>query len=453
MSLRSFALFFLTFAQTASAQPLNAGEYTRLINGGLDFLHSEQVDESIGELEWEGEFPSYMENEKFVIALGRKGKRHYDSNCFSTALIYEELARNVDQLKDHPHYAQMMNRAYRNILTFKNGDGYNFWHALPMNALMKKHSKKKYWSLYTFRPNIYPLHNRFAQVRANIANDADDTSLAELAVLNQKKLSQLSSVFVAPEEESSKLADQVSSFRDTPDRKWRYPTNVIYGNFQKTGAFLTWLVKEQTAFIYSPFKSWGDSLRIPEGVNNLDCVVNANVLSSLSAHGLQNTPGVKEACAYIESAVNSKLEDKCGLYYPNPYTLHYAVGKAYKNGAQCLKKSAEILLSRLMKEQQKDGSWKGGLFEEPVQSSLYATRALMDLGKELNRMSETSSFQDRAVQYIYSQKIEDEDGIYWPEGTFFSGGGFVRRSLSWKSESYSTALAMSIFSDLLREQK
>lgn len=455
MKLTRFKLILLLFFQVLTAHAETSAvieplELNRLINGGMEFLNQTQAKETLGTSQWRGEFPSFMENEKFIFALGPKKKRSRDSNCFSTALIHEELARNFKLLQKNEHYAQVMNLAFENILSFKNGSTFNFWHLLDLpNSEMK-----------TYRPNLYPLHNRFALVRANIADDADDTAIASLALLNQKKLADSSSVFLSQTTESNGGADQNYSetffkYRDTDERKWRYPTNVLRGNFKHTGAYLTWLTPEHIPFLLSPFKSWGSDLRIPEGVNNIDCVVNANVLNFLSAQHLQDSPGFQDACHYIENAVKRNLEGYCGIYYPNPYTLHYAVGKALRNGATCLETAGTILLDRLLATQHNDGSWKGGRSNEPVQSTLFATRALMDLSQSLQRETESTEARSAAVSYLYEKRIENKStdplnsSISWPEGTFFTGGGFVRNSLAWKSESFATALAISIFSDLL----
>jgi len=456
---RQITLFFVTLsawtmpaiAQTNQTidNTLTTEQLNKTIDSAFKYLDNIQFKNASPPDHWKGEFPSFIENRMWIVALGKKGKRYRDSNAFTTGLVYDELSQCYCEFKDRPQYSAMMNNAIEDLLTFRYGNTFNFWHALtPTTEMVGEQNLPK----KTFRPNLYPLTNLFAQVRSNIANDADDTSVIYLDLLRQKNLAALdaNNGLHAPEWLPQGILKKFDRFRDTAKRRYRYPFNVLMGTLKRTGAFLTWLTPEKVPFLKSPFLAWKDKLRIPEGVNNVDCVVNTNVLAMLSEWNLasSNSDDIQDVCHFIDDSVARKLERKCGVFYPNPYNLHYAVGKALRSGATCLKESAQTLYDRILHEQHQDGSWGGGSFHDSVESTLFATHALLDFHEALDDSTNADLFDDslsRAMSFLYVHRIDHADSISWPEGAFFTGGGFVRRLLSWRSEAFSTALALHIF--------
>ena len=54
---------------------------------------------------------------------------------------------------------------------------------------------------------------------------------------------------------------------------------------------------------------------------------------------------------------------------------------------------------------------------------------------------------EKAIQFILKQSIQDENGIHWKGGVFFSGGTVVRKTLFWKSDAYTTAIILKAFAN------
>ncbi len=447
----SLIYFIIFLSQLTLAQEK---QYTQLIQKGLTHVLSLQKKENSGENFWKGEWPSDMMNLKSVIALGPKGKTASDSNCFTTALVHNELVKYVlrnNELSEN--VAHSINLAIENILTFKTEkDTFNFWHKLPMTDVIKDKASIEYKNQLVSRPNNYPLTNTFAAVRSNIADDADDTAVAYSAtylnqVLNKKYESKIIKSTWGPVE----VENIFNEHRDL-NRNAANPFNRINGIKKNTGAYLTWLSKQNSSFMGSVLKGWKDDLRIPEGSNNVDCIVNANVLQMFSHYGFQNSEGSKAACRFIEDSIDRGIIKKCGVYYPNPYHLHFSVSQAYEAGAECLKSSAEKLFADLKQTQNANGSWslikkstKEHIKEivDPISSSVYAGNAFFTFAKLFSLDLSSAKQADLAADYIAQAAQTAQDGsIYWKAGVFFSGGTFVRKTVVWKSEAYTTMLAV-----------
>ena len=170
------SLLFL-LSSTAQASPeLDSSEVSRLVENSFRFIVTQQKTDTQYPQYWAGEFPSFMENRKSIIALGPAHLKAPDSNCFTSVLMYEELSTLYADLAQKPEYAPLMNLSLSNIMSFRYGESFNFWHSLPRTERMLRSTPKSLRLSETFRPNQYPLTNRFADVRSNIANDADDTA-------------------------------------------------------------------------------------------------------------------------------------------------------------------------------------------------------------------------------------------------------------------------------------
>ncbi len=401
-----------------------------------------------------GEWPCYMKAEKNILLLGKKGTEAYDSNNFTPTMIHNNLAHvylNDPQNPDLKEIPQMLDLAYEASMLYREEKGFAFWLNQPKLLTILPKVEEQFALEWAKRPNHFPLKGSYVNKRADVASDADDTALAyHMMLLNNvvRKVDERGER-QKPEWQPEKIGDLFSSYRDM-DRKKSYPYNRIHGNYTDTGAFLTWLIEKKHGFWSVLVDLQWDSTGIHGGLNDLDCVVNSNVLNALAAYSELDTPGVTASCNFINHAfADGKDAKTCGIYYPNPYHLHYAASKAFHTGASCLQGGMSHALQQLRKEQLPDGSWPGGSTKEPVQSTLYAINALLLIGDMDGEDFERAT---RAMRYLLKEMVVDASGTqaFWKEGVFFSGGFLIRDSLIWRSRSYTTSLGLTAISKYLK---
>lgn len=414
----------------------------------LDDISGDQTREVIGIQRLKGEWACHMVANKTVLLIGKKGTTAYDSNNFTPAMIHNNVAR---VLLDHPQLAdantlQLLDLAFDVVMTYQENQGFNFWPPQYKPFAIWPMVPERFIKDRVRHPTQFELKGTYVNKPANVTNDADDTALAyELITLNgQVKKNQAKSPRAVQPWYPEKVGSVFSPWRDLNRRFGPHPYNRLNGGYKETGAFLTWLKQEQNSFFGVLMDAEWDETGIHDGVNDIDCVVNANVLTTLALNDELDTQGVESACNYL-NRVTLKPKDirTCGLYYPNPYHLHYAVGRAYASGAKCLEPSRNRLLEALRKEQLPDGSWPGGPTKEPLQSTLYAANAMLMMTDNFKKDEDVI---ERSMKFIRNQARRDGKRIFWPAGVFFSGGFFIRDRLIWKSEPYSTSLALAALS-------
>lgn len=439
-------------AQVATSKKVSLDQINDLIDGGLKTVIRLQKTTDDIPLHWKGEWGSIKQNIRPILYLGPKGKSASDSNCFTTGHIFNELSsfvlRNPEKAEQ---LAPSLELAFDNILTFKNEKNeFSFWHKLKFDDKMKEYVPPQFHDLEVVRPNQYPLTNNFTARRANVPTDADDTSLGYSAMhFHNEMAAKHPTIF-----KKRDLSQNLNIFAEYTDKNRGrvHPVNKFVGNFKNTSAFLTWFSHEETSFMSGMNIEWREEPRIPFSVNDVDCVVNANVLQTLARNNQADDESSKAACAYIEKAIDKGLSKRCGFYYPSPYYLHFSVAKAYEAGAQCLEGSAKKLKAELQKEQNDEGYWgwktepksdRKKYLEEPVSTSIYAFNALLIFSEKLHTLKADRSSLDQAAWFIAnSAQVAEDKSVKWNEGVFFSGGGFVRRVLVWTSEAYTTTLAL-----------
>ena len=103
-----------------------------------------------------------------------------------------------------------------------------------------------------------------------ITTTPDDSCYRQLEKEKLRCLSQSLFDDSTQETEIQKLVDEMSRYRDI-DRRWEYPSDGW--KKKNSGAFLTWL-KDENLDARASFDTKTGT--IPYGVNNVDCVVNAN---------------------------------------------------------------------------------------------------------------------------------------------------------------------------------
>jgi hypothetical protein len=354
----------------------------------------------------------------------------------------------------------MLDLSFEKTMSYRNGDKFNFWNLLPPNRNLKRNDIIGEQPLVR-RPTNYNLTSKYINKAANVVEDADDTGLAYTAIALRKKYKKESIDSLSLEIKS--IAAIFDEYRDI-NRNNRHWYNYLNGNDHETGAYLTWLANEyqfkhwnilkvvgHNATFYLPFSEcYPHAYKpyLPYGSNDLDGVVNANVLSTLSYYDDLNSEGVNSAIRFIEKKSKRKKYDRVGIYYPNRYHFPYAVCKAYANGVEKLEPSTDYLLSYLIDTQNEDGSWSARQIlnkKDKLQSTVYAVNALIYIGDF--EQKKTIKPIENAIKFILKNSINDKDGIHWKGGVFFSGGTVVRNILWWKSDAYTTAIILAAFAN------
>lgn len=108
---------------------------------------------------------------------------------------------------------------------------------------------------------------------------------------------------------------------------------IILANRDQNGIFYTWL-------------------RDSREDNDIDCIVNANVLLYLG-----ESDDTRNACRYINDVIIQNKEGHCSIYYPSKFSFYYMVSRAYFRGVRSLGQSKELMIHRIVRLQNKDGSF------------------------------------------------------------------------------------------------
>ncbi|MDZ7602014.1 MAG: hypothetical protein U1A06_11645 [Hoeflea sp.] len=412
---------------------------------------------------------------------------YQDSNAFVTASILFPLYFIDDhRLPENERLAtRMRSLAAASLAEYKRGEAYNFWVELngetsaafktgPMNlpirqvqfgAVLISYPLYPVWKLVSvgldvgvdawIRTVLNPVRNPhgFDSV-FNIPNDADDTAKV---VAIQK----LHNVFqpgdrVAPDRAALK---SLTRHRDVGRVKGD-KRNAGMGS-GGTGAFLTWLKDENLETFAAPEEGI-----IPLGVNNVDCVVNANALFSLALNDARDWPGFDESSKMLAGVARTRAwTNGCALYYPQLMMLPYALSRAYREGSlfsdPSLREAMGILLQDLLEMQRSDGSFPGGKDKTRHLSTALATSALLNIGGAIARDRDLfDAYQAaiaKAVRYLVSSRRQhrlafsgkagspeavpvDRPAYKWDPGLFFTGS--YGDLAHWRSEAYTTAMVL-----------
>lgn len=430
MALKSL-LSFIGFLSIAAQAQVSPHEINFLIKGSLKTLIKTQHQEDDIPQHWKGEWESTKQNIRPIIFLGAKGKAALDSNCFTTGHIHNELS---DYLLRNPNITEAeslsktLNLAFDNLITFQNKEGhFGFWHRLPLTEKMKSFAQTENKDIEIFRPNQYELTNNFTLKRANVPADADDTSLVYSAYEMQMQLNKKFPRLFTAKNLTIDL-EVFNQFRDIK-RKNVHPLNKLHGNFNDTNAYMTWFAPDASTFVGGLTQKFQEAPQIPFGVNDIDCVVNANVLQSLARYNqTENNPAAKASCQYIEKAIDKGLSKKCGFYYPSPYYLHFVVARALEAGVSCLKDSALKLNQELVKEQNSHGYWgwekepksndRKKYLYEPVSSTIYALNAMIIYADKLHQKNVLADRVQAATNFVVKSAVVDakDQSVKWTEG-------------------------------------
>ncbi len=451
MNLRIF-LFWFSFILTKPCfcqknDSASTEKIKRYFDGSINYLIQSQCNHTIECNQYKGEWEVSMELTEPFFFLGRKQKKR-DSNCFTVSAIHNFLSEIYLADTTLKSLKPTLLLAFNEIQTFRNGERFNFWKALPPNRDLRFGKEPNPIPLVR-RPTNFKLKSRFINKTSNVADDADDTSLGNLASYYHNRIFADTTKLMA----SSGYDKYIDINRK--NRSW---FNILFHGMPNSGAFLTWHAEEHQfkywnklrsafngAFVFVPvspsypkaYQPW-----VPFGANEVDIVVNTNVLTYLTmTNQLENSVGKKGALAVINELLKRERWENTSIYYPNAYHIHYVVARAYLSGLDDLAQSCEIVLDHLIQSQKPDGSFESSSWlnkGDSIQSTTYGLHALLDL--KIKGMNVPKQNIDKAIEYLLAKAKIDNSNINWDGGVYFSGGTFVRGIMVWKSDAYTTAM-------------
>ncbi|MFZ9596360.1 MAG: hypothetical protein ACO3A2_09815 [Bdellovibrionia bacterium] len=453
-------------------------------------------------------------------ALGRHNWRHesiiqvQDSNLFMTAStsypLYffdesEVLESGSDrsgsvQRREEHVVERMRGQALESILSYRRGSAFSFWPELPGSSSAARrvgplnipmalaygqtiskmipgipkasgNSAFSEWFEDAFDRSLNPYG---VDALANIPNDADDTSLAIALLQLGHRLDAKPAPDLAFLNELLQWRDQNRSLEDGRDG-WKG---------KDSGGFLTWFKDEnlgRSGRFLSP-----DTGVIPLGVNNVDCVVNANALFALGLMGVDSLdPIVIQVSELMSRAASLRLWPECGLYYPQRMIFPYVLSRAYRDAGiqnEPMKQAMNRLLFDLIREQldyakqnaHAQGAFWGGEDSTVDLSTALALSTLLNIGSDLAKtagvLPQYEKAIEQAVAYLIQNQIEDRvshDSTFrmkpaagtpkadlgsrfhpgssrqsrkWDSGLFFSASKWSLAQ--WRSEAYTTAIVV-----------
>jgi len=417
-----------------------------------------------------------------------------DSNMFvSTGVGYSLL--HFEAPSDGA-LSEMVRLARDNIAGYRRGEGYAFWPPRPAitgagHAYRTTHPPnvrvdrlERYARIFVedpaalggltmgVAPDQWFRFLRWMQVlldesanphgiesATNIPGDLDDTSLAVAFGTLDRRLNG------PPDAGRVEIDEEVLSalprFRDL-NRAKEDGQDAWKG--ADSGAFLTWLKDEN-----APAFSRPDQGIIPLGVNNVDCVVNANALLALSLTGRTNTPGYDDALRLMVRAIETEAWPECGLYYPQKMMFPYALSRAWRDGgarSPALDAALGVLVHDVLDQQSPDGSFDGGFDRSRDLSTALAVATLLNLGEETASsagldLAEYRHAIESGLQFLYRHRravptrnrdtfasLHGRGGsgrtaLSWEPGIVFADN--LWNLMQWRSEAYTTAIVLEAF--------
>lgn len=382
----------------------------------------------------EGEFPTLIQSTLLPVmaGVGKLIGEDQEASGFTTASVINVLAQT---------YLENQNEV----------DKYNSLQQIPQSIKKGVESFKRYTVGPTF--NFYPPHNDNGQIVrrpidmkllpfwfgfTHIPNDADSSSVILSALVYDSKING-HKFNVSPDSIA-----EFSRYRDIDRKPMFYNKGQ---NRQNTGAFMTWLYDEKNPkmprFYFADAKK-GE--RIPFNVNDVDCIVNANVLKMSSLSQNQNMPGYKESCSMINDMIKKNEHAYCGIYYPNTYNLSFAMANAEKAGDRCLTdESKSLIIDKIINLQDGyTGAWSNdkNVWEDKTLSTAFAMYSLLHFGNPYEYRVYASLLY--GMHFLLSQIEYNKGPIMWPSDNFFTATAIARSLIMWRSDAYTNAIISSV---------
>ena len=260
----------------------------------------------------------------------------------------------------------------------------------------------------------------------NVGNDFDTSSQAFVWFYLTKQQQGFLDDFVL----------SVSKYTDT-NRSLEHPLNTQWKS-KDTGAFLTWAEEE------APSKPIN---RIMDLVNDVDCVANVNILTSLSLYEntikelpLETLQAKEAACKLTHELILSEKEDRCATWYTRGSHFYLAYAKAYKADTFCLEPDKELIVKRVKKR-------ASYLLDNPRSKDYTEIAEHIIVLKSLVEKKRRGHFFKKLLRTLESKLKEGitqrEDYAYLPsKHSLFGGEAFGFFNFNWYGRAYTTALAL-----------
>ena len=417
-----------------------------------------------------------------------------DSNLFmaaTTALplyYFDESALRPGQAA----VTAMRDEALASIRAYRHGQGFAFWPTLPgttsaagrvgplnippalgylqpvflaiPGAADNIPPRTRQWLSDIFDTGINPAGG---DAITNIPADADDTALATANFSFDARRHGSSPITPEVLATVGALAPWRDLGRKTEDGRDQWKgTN--------SGGFLTWL-RDENLGREGRFADPEQGV-IPLGVNNVDCVVNANALFALGLAGQGQSETARQVSDLLARAAAFGSWPECGLYYPQRQIFPYTLTRAYREGhvrnpamATAMTRLLLALLSEQSQLAAKDpdraGAFSGGADPTFDLATALGLSSLLNIGSDFaQKVGVLAQYQngvEQALSYLLkSQQAwgiqfsttfnRDSDHAFFPSpwdearrwraGVFFSAS---RWSLAqWRSEAYTTAMVL-----------
>ncbi|MFC2073736.1 hypothetical protein ACFLR3_00650 [Campylobacterota bacterium] len=260
----------------------------------------------------------------------------------------------------------------------------------------------------------------------NVGNDFDTSSQAFVWLYLQNQDRRFLDDFV----------NTVGLFTDT-NRSLEHPLNLQWKE-PDSGAFLTWAEDE------APIKEIN---RIMDLVNDVDCVVNLNILTSLSLYENNiaslpfHTRKAKEAsCRLTHEVILMNKEERCATWYTRPSHFYLAYSKAYKADTYCLEQDKELILNRAKKRSRY-------LLAHPGLSYFTEMAEYIIILKSLVKNNKRGYFLRKLIVSLENELKKGitvrENYAYLPsKHSLFGGEAFGLFRFNWYGRANATALAL-----------
>jgi hypothetical protein len=294
---------------------------------------------------------------------------------------------------------------------------------------------------------------------ANIPNDADDSATAVVSQWLHHRYDQGPPPGAETLQELLAWRDLGRTLQDGRDG-WKG---------LNSGAFLTWLKDENDALFATP-----QTGVIPLGVNNVDCVVNANVLLAMALNGQHGEHAVRSTVTVLHRAVQERAWEACGLYYPQRMMFPYALSRAHRDGrfadAQMVD-AMRILVQDLLSEQQAvaaqhgylAGAFSGGADPSYDLATALGLSALLNIGADIADEAGVGEAYgegvEAAVAFLVRRQQRSpirfhdtfnregnprlrcfDSGRRWTPGVYFAASSWDLAQ--WKSEAFAVAMVL-----------
>lgn len=218
------------------------------------------------------------------------------------------------------------------------------------------------------------------------------------------------------------------------DRNVPFPTNidVILSNRSKKKLFYTWFtlrfklnlnpsyLRVALRELKRPIKSMTFWYRMECERNDIDAVVNANALYYLGERN-ETLPVIN----YLLDMIIKGKENECDKWYKNIFTIYYFISKNYFIGVDKLEPVRQIIIDRLMRNLNDDGS-----FGSSVLDTALAICTLFNFRNNPAKVTESIKF------LLAAQQTEG----YWNKNIFYYGG--PKKLIGFGSEELTTGICL-----------